>query len=103
MSYITENKKWTVIFHRKAIKQIQKLPEGIQSELLLLTRDLEIYGPGTSGHWKNVSKLQGFASNRYHCHLIKGRPTYVCCWECKNKTLRILEVYYVGTHEKAPY
>jgi hypothetical protein len=41
--------------------------------------------------------------DKRHCHLIKGRPTYVACWEVKDPKNKILEVYYVGTHEKAPY
>jgi hypothetical protein len=40
---------------------------------------------------------------KYHCHLKAGRPTYVACWELIDKKIRILEVYYVGTREKAPY
>ena len=35
--------------------------------------------------------------------LIKGKPTYVCCWEVIDKQKKIIEVNYVGTHEKAPY
>ena len=42
-------------------------------------------------------------TDKRHCHLQKGRPTYVCCWEVINKKRKIIEVYYVGTHEKAPY
>lgn len=54
--------------------------------------------------WPNYSKLHGKkGKDRRHCHLQKGRPTYVCCWEVINKERKIIEVYYVGTHEKAPY
>ncbi len=95
--------KWTVTIHRKAAKQIRKLPNNIKSALLLLVRDLEANGPKTSGTWKNYGKLKGVAGNKYHCHIVKGKPTYVCCWEVTDKQLKILEVYYVGTHEKAPY
>ncbi len=66
-------------------------------------RDLEASGPSTSGIWKNYGKLKGSNRGQYHCHLVKGRPTYVCCWEVIDKQVKILEVYYVGTHEKAPY
>ena len=94
--------RWTVNIHNKAAKQIRKLPEEIQSTLLLLIRDLEIDGPWTSGIWKNFGRLKGIAGDKYHCHLMRGKPTYVCCWEIKNYRIKILEVYYVGTHEKAP-
>jgi hypothetical protein len=35
--------------------------------------------------------------------LKKGHPTYVAIWEVKNKEIRLIEVIYAGTHEKAPY
>jgi mRNA-degrading endonuclease RelE of RelBE toxin-antitoxin system len=95
--------KWNITFTNKAAKQVKKLPKSVQATLLLLVRDLEANGPTTSGIWKNYSKLKGMGSDKRHCHLVKGKPTYVCCWEVKEKQLKIAEVYYVGTHEKAPY
>jgi mRNA-degrading endonuclease RelE of RelBE toxin-antitoxin system len=80
---------WTIKIPTKVGKQIKKLPDATRAALLLLIRDLETNGPATSGGWKNFSKLKGMA--------------YVCCWEVTNKSLKITEVYYVGTHEKAPY
>ena len=79
---------WEIKIPTKVGKQIKKLPKAARSALLLLMRDLESNGPSTGGGWKNLSK---------------GRPTYVCCWEVTDKKLKITEVYYVGTHEKAPY
>lgn len=66
--------------------------------------DLEDNGPDQNG-WPNYSKLKGQGENidRRHCHLVRGNPTYVACWEVKDKKNKIIEVYYVGTHEKAPY
>jgi hypothetical protein len=94
---------WTIIIPAKVGKQIIKLPKSVQATVFLLMRDLERYGPVTSGSWKNYGKLKGMVGDKRHCHLSKGRPTYVCCWEVIDKELRITEVYYVGTHEKAPY
>ena len=94
---------WKARIHRKAMKQLARLPEKIRSAALLLARDLEIHGPMTGGEWKNLGKLKGIGKNKHHCHLNKGKPTYVCCWEVINKEIKLLEVYYVGTHEKAPY
>jgi hypothetical protein len=39
----------------------------------------------------------------FHCHLNKGRPTYVVVWKVLDKDQKIMEVLYVGTHENAPY
>lgn len=94
---------WKIIIPTKVGKKILKLPKSVQSGVLLLIRDLEQHGPATSGGWKNYSKLQGMDGDKRHCHLSKGRPTYVCCWEVIDKKLKVTEIYYVGTHEKAPY
>ena len=95
--------KWKIIVPTKVGKKILKLPKSVQATLLLLVRDLEQHGPSTGGGWKNYSKLYGTSGDKRHCHLSKGRPTYVCCWDVIDKNLRITEIYYVGTHEKAPY
>ena len=90
---------WNVGFTNKASKQYSKLSNKLKDITDLLVRDLEQKGP-IRGEWKNYSKL---GNNRHHCHLKSGKPTYVACWELQNKTIRIIEVYYVGTHEQAPY
>lgn len=94
---------WTIKITNKAAKQIEKLPKYVKAALLLLLRDIEQNGPSTSGGWKNYGKLKGKAGDKRHCHLIKGKPTYVCCWDVIDKEIRLIEVYYVGTHEKSPY
>jgi hypothetical protein len=67
--------------------------------LVFLAKEIEIMGP-VRGNWPNYGKL---APERHHCHLKKGRPTYVAVWEERNREIRLIEVVYVGTHEKAPY
>lgn len=52
------------------------------------------------GDWPNYSRLPG---NRHHCHLKKGRPTYVAVWEDVAGKIKVIEVVYAGTHEKALY
>ena len=85
-------------------KQLTKLPKSAKAALLLLIRDLEINGPSTGGAWKNYSKFKGTGKlDKRHCHIVRGRPAYVCCWEVVDKKLKIMEVYYAGTHEKALY
>ncbi len=92
---------WLVIFSNRAEKQLTKMPENIVSAVMLLIHEIKLSGP-MRHNWKNFGKLQG-RSNLYHCHLKSGRPTYVVCWELKDKEIKIVEVYYVGTHENAPY
>jgi mRNA-degrading endonuclease RelE of RelBE toxin-antitoxin system len=90
---------WVVNFTNKAAKQFAKLPEKVREQVSLLALEIEKEGP-VRGNWANYSKLTG---NRHHCHVKKGKPTYVVCWEVTEKTAKIVEVYYAGTHEKAPY
>lgn len=90
---------WKVVFSGKASKQYQRLPKKIRDIVAFLVAEIKIAGP-VRGNWKNYSKLR---KNQHHCHLKSGRPTYVACWEVIDKTIKVVEVYYVGTHEKAPY
>ncbi|CAN2042918.1 Cytotoxic translational repressor of toxin-antitoxin stability system [Candidatus Magnetomoraceae bacterium gMMP-15] len=92
-------KSWNIHLTKKVQKQYLKLPEKVRQLLSLLIMDLENSGP-VQGTWKNYGKL---SSKRHHCHLKSGHPTYVACWEVKDKKIRLIEVYYVETHEKAPY
>ena len=50
--------------------------------------------------WAHYGKL---SNGRHHCHIKKGRPTYVAVWEECDGSVNLIEVTYVGTHEKAPY
>lgn len=90
---------WQVVLSKKAEKQARALPKAAKENLYALLREIEIYGP-VRGDWANYSKL---SPGRHHCHIKKGRPTYVAVWEERNRTIRLIEVIYAGTHEKAPY
>lgn len=90
---------WTVTYSRKAQKQQSTLPARIKVVLDALIHEIENLGP-VRGTWSNYSKLDG---DRHHCHLKKGQPTYVAVWQVTDKTIKLVEVIYVGTHEKAPY
>lgn len=95
--------KWEVVIARKAVKQVEILDERIFLALQVLVENLRASGPAPGGHWRNYGKLHGpKQEDKRHCHLSKGNPTYVCCWEVI-KSKNLIEVYYVGTHEKAPY
>jgi mRNA-degrading endonuclease RelE of RelBE toxin-antitoxin system len=91
--------QWTVTTRQKVKKKLNKLPGNLIAALVALIRDIEKLGP-VRGNWPNYSRLGG---NRHHCHLKKGKTTYVAVWKVINNEIRIVEVYYVGTHEKAPY
>jgi len=90
---------WTVKLHRKAEKQLVCLPKGVLNVFKFLMKELEIRGPNR-GNWDNYGALTG---ERFHCHIKKGRPTYVAVWEITSRKERRIEVIYVGTHEGAPY
>ena len=95
-------KQWSVIFSRKAEKQKAKLPPATADTLYLLQKDLENRGPNVIG-WPHYSKIVGSKSAHHHCHLNKGHPTYVVVWQILDKVVRILEIQFVGTHEKVNY
>ncbi len=64
-----------------------------------LVMDLKHHGP-VMKDWPNYGVINQGRSSFYHCHLKRGNPTYVACWvTIENK----IEVFYVGTHEGAPY
>lgn len=96
--------KWTILFTNKASKQVGKLNNHIFESFRLLIKDLKNNGLTPGKKWPHYSKLKtSKKEDRRHCHLNQGKPSYVCCWAIIDKKTKILEVYYVGTHEKAPY
>lgn len=90
---------WTVELTSKSCKQREKWPDKVRAILDLLSYEMELKGP-IRHDWKNFSKL---SDGNYHCHLKKGKPTYVACWRVVDKKIQLIEVYYAGTHENAPY
>jgi len=93
--------KWTVTLHPKIVKKSKELPEKVRFKLATLANDLQQSGY-IQPSWPNFGVLNK-TTMAYHCHLKKGHPTYVACWQVTNKEKKIIEVYYVGTHENAPY
>ena len=91
--------KWQVVYNKKAFKK-HPLPPVVAAAMELLVAEIEQLGP-VRGNWPNYSKLP---KNRHHCHLKKGKPTYVAVWENIGKDkIKLVEIVYAGTHEKAPY
>lgn len=89
-------KSWKVTIKRG--KWLHKLPKTVLENLHLLICEIELSGP-VRGNWKNYAKL---SQDRHHCHIKSGHPTYVACWKSLLKERKVI-IYYVGTHEKAPY
>jgi len=92
---------WTAKFTGRAKKQKERLPERYQDALDALRRDMELNGP-VLPNWPNYGKIKG-RPGFHHCHLNKGKPRYVVVWRVTGKTAHLVEVRYVGTHEKADY
>ena len=90
---------WQIALSRTAKKQMPSLPPIVRENLYALLRDIEARGP-IQGTWPNYSRL---GADTHHCHIKKGRPCYVAVWQVTDKKIRLIEVKYVGTHEKAPY
>jgi hypothetical protein len=96
------NKAWIVLPTKAVERAALKLPQRALLQFRYLFNDLVHRGPALPD-WPNYGRFGGVKGDKRHCHLQKGRPTYVCCWELKDKNRKLIEVYYVGTHEKAPY
>ncbi len=90
---------WVVENSKKVAKALTRLPKSIVCALILLERELESSGP-VRGNWSNYGKL---GDGRHHCHLKKGKSTYVAVWIEVRGRVKVIEVTYVGTHEGASY
>ena len=87
---------WRVQIKRKLLRDVESLPLNVQLRFAALKIDLELTGPVQTS-WQNYSKL---GENKHHCHLTHH---YVACWLVVSETEMVLEVYYVGSRENAPY
>jgi mRNA-degrading endonuclease RelE of RelBE toxin-antitoxin system len=93
---------WTVMISPRAAKQKAKLPARIAERLDALRIKIEATGP-LQPRTPHFGRLNGWPGETYHCHLNKGRPTYVVIWPVEKDSVQVVEVIYAGTHEKAPY
>ena len=105
MSDTKKKGKWQVFLTTTADKQLKKLPANVKESLASLVGDMESEDPVQKewAHYSPLKKSKGVPSNAHHCHIKSGRPTYAACWVVHDKKNHIIEVYYVGTHENAPY
>jgi mRNA-degrading endonuclease RelE of RelBE toxin-antitoxin system len=86
---------YQVTIKRKIERNIYGLQKDVKKLFYLLVEDLKADGPFQKT-WPNYSLLGG---NKYHCHL---KYSWVACWTWSKGSIEI-EVYYVGSREKAPY
>lgn len=86
---------WNVTFSSKAAKQAAKLSRKQRDILLRLVVDLQMHGP-VAAQWPNYSRL---GKDEYHCHL---SYRWVACWRV-HRSGNIIELYYAGSRENAPY
>jgi len=98
---------WNAYLSKDAKKQYIKLKRSgdhrkpsIIDLIDALVMDLMHHGP-VMKDWPNYSAIDKGRNSFHHCHLRKGKPTYVACWIATNENK--IEVFYVGTHERAPY
>lgn len=84
------SKEWSVRFSNKAEKQYLKLKLSgsrppVNDVIDLLVLELKEDGPERI-NWPNYGRL---SKDTYHCHLKKGKPTYVACWAVLDYSLNI--------------
>ncbi len=93
--------EWTVTISGRVKKSADKMPPSVRKRFYALVLALRVAGPNqvTMPHFGKLTN-QGAT---FHCHLNKGRPTYVVVWTVVDKAIRLMEVTYAGTHENAPY
>ncbi len=78
--------KWLVDLSRDAKKQYKSVTRSGQKPSITdaidaLVLDLKLNGP-ILVHWPNYGIIHESKKRfYYHCHLRKGKPTYVACWE----------------------
>ena len=92
---------WNVKFTSKAKRQVKNLPREISEIIFALVLEISKLGP-TRATWHNYGRIKGHR-DCHHCHLKKGKPTYVAVWKVTDTKNNIVEVRYVGTHENADY
>ena len=87
--------------YRKSPEELQKGSYEHTGNISNFLAEIKIAGP-IRNRWPNYGKISG-KKDCYHCHLQKGKTTYVAVWKVTDKPQKIIEVTYIGTHEKAEY
>ena len=79
---------WGVLLTANVRKRLKKLPKSIDEVFQLLLAEMRLSGP-VQADWPNYGKLR---KDCHHCHLQRGRPTYVAVWRVLSKKDRLIEV-----------
>jgi len=100
-----ESTAWKIYYSNKAKKSALSLPVKAKIQLDLLAKEMQECGPYRKNwpHYGPLKKGPDVPKNAFHCHISSGRPTYVVCWIVEDKKLKIVEIFYVGSHENSPY
>jgi hypothetical protein len=97
---------WIIEIPTAVKKKVRQLPSACVKSLELLLLEMRKEGPYRANwpHYGPLSKKKKEIPERaYHCHIKSGKPTYVACWSVVDKKIKRVEIFYVGTHENAPY
>ena len=86
---------YKIVIKKKIMKSIDKMPGKVRKKMFFLIEDLAKNGP-LQKDWPNYSIL---SDNLFHCHLTHK---WVACWKHEKNSI-IIEVYYAGSRENAPY
>ena len=86
-----------VLISKKALKSSLKMPRLEQIKLNALISALKVTGP-VQPNWPNYSLLSR-QERKHHCHLSYH---WVACWRVLDNRI-VIEVYYAGSRESAPY
>jgi mRNA-degrading endonuclease RelE of RelBE toxin-antitoxin system len=86
---------YQVLVKKKIEKLLRSVPPAVQDAFAAIRDDLKEKG-AYQEDWPHYSPL---GNDKYHCHLTRN---YVACWKWEKGTI-IIEVYYAGSRESAPY
>lgn len=81
---------WSIEVIGQARKAQKNLSKRSYENFLTLLYEFEISGPYRS-NWPNYTVMKRKNVEHYHCHIEKGRPTYVVCW-IYHKSQKIIQV-----------
>jgi len=86
---------YVVTWRHGVERNLEKLPEEVQTWARLLVDDLREHGP-LRNNWPNYSPL---SNNFYHCHLTRK---YVAVWEWSKGSIKI-QIDSISSREGASY
>ncbi len=96
---------WQVSLSTKALHGARLLDNDILKVLIGLIQSIQEKGPVQ--HYHPLSKCKNIPADSHHEHLSSGKIKQVACWasglDKKGHKSHEVMMFYVGTHEHAPY